>query len=61
MKIEEYIILKRELEENIGKEKIKNITDEITQIVTKNNLDVTPNVIKDLFKYIRLNIFISKI
>lgn len=61
MEIESYINLKKELEKNVGKEKIENITKEITEVIKKNNLDVTPNAMNDIFNYIRLNILISKI
>ena len=61
MKIENYTKLKEELEENIGKEKLEKIANEITETIKKNNLDVTPNVMLDIFNYIRLKILISKI
>lgn len=61
MKIENYTKLKEELEENIGKEKLEKIANEITETIKKNNLDVTPNAMLDIFNYIRLKILISKI
>lgn len=61
MEIEEYINLKTGLEENIGKEKLENITNEIAKIIKENNLSYTPNVMSDVFKYVRLNILTSKI
>ena len=61
MNIENYIKLKEELEENIGKEKLEKIANEITETIKKNNLDVTPNAMLDIFNYIRLKILISKI
>lgn len=61
MDIKGYIQLKEELEKNIGKEKLENITKEITETIRKNNFDVTPNVMLDIFEYVRLNILISKI
>lgn len=61
MKLDNFCKLKTELEENIGKEKIENITNEITQIIKKNDLDVTPNAMSDVFEYVRLSILISKI
>ena len=61
MNIENYTKLKEELEENIGKEKLEKIANEITETIKKNNLDVTPNAMSDIFNYIRLKILISKI
>ncbi len=61
MNIENYTKLKEELEENIGKEKLEKIANEITETIKKNNLDVTPNAMLDIFNYIRLKILISKI
>ena len=61
MNIENYTKLKEELEENIGKEKLEKIANEITETIKKNNLDFTPNAMLDIFNYIRLKILISKI
>lgn len=61
MNIENYTKLKEELEENIGKEKLEKIANEITKTIKKNDLDVTPNAMLDIFNYIRLKILISKI
>ncbi len=59
--VEDYLKQKNELERNIGTEKLKRITDEITKVIKENNLDCTPNVMHDVFEYIRCNILISKI
>ena len=61
MEIEECLKLKNNLEKEFGKEKLEKIANEITETLQKNNLDVTPNAMIDIFNYIRLKIHLSKI
>lgn len=61
MEVDSYWNLKKQLEENVGKNKLENITNGITKIVKENDLDCTPNVMLDIFKYVEWNILISKI
>ena len=61
MEVRDYLKLKKELEDNIGKNKLENITNGITKRVKENNLDCTPNVMLDVFKYVRWNVLTSKI
>ena len=61
MEVENFIKIKKELEENIGKEKLENIANEITTIIKKNCLDCSSNAMQDIFTYILLKILISKI
>lgn len=61
MEVESYSKLKKELEDNIGQEKLENITKGITKVIKENNLDYTPNVMSDVFQYVKWNILIAKI
>lgn len=40
----------------LGYEKLNKITAEVTKIVTANNLNVTPAVLEDVFRYLLLHI-----
>ncbi len=61
MKIEEYQKLKNNLEYEFGKDELSEITNEVTNILKKHKLDVTPYILQDIFEYIRLSLAITKI
>lgn len=38
--------------QSLGKEKFESIVDVVNSQIKKNNLDVTPTILKDLFEYL---------
>lgn len=38
--------------QSLGKEKFESIVDEISTVITKNNIDKTPTILKDLMDYV---------
>ncbi len=61
MSISECSKLEKDLEDAFGRDVLQKITIEVTDILVKNKLDSTPNVLNDVFNYIRLSVLISKI
>lgn len=61
MDIKQHLKVEKSLYENIGKEKIEKIVNEVTNVILQNKLDVTPNTLEDILLYIKNKILITKI
>ncbi|MEG0872949.1 MAG: hypothetical protein RSG48_03185 [Clostridia bacterium] len=61
MDIKQHLKAEKSLYENIGKEKIEKIVNEVTNVILQNKLDVTPNTLEDILLYIKNKILITKI
>ncbi len=61
MDIAKYLRLKKALEENLGPESLNKMTEEISAILRKHNLDATPVILNDYLLYLKDTVRLSRI
>ncbi len=56
-----HIELENALRANLGPERLKRMTEEISQIIRRNNLDCTPVILNDFFTYLKEVIHLGRL